>query len=183
MKKVGKKKFIILLILCVVFAAISLFIGYGVPILTKQNYTEEKTNEYTAYFQYKEKSNDYYVLYLNNCKCSLQVNSATIIDEKAFDGLTNGTKIIFRSVFIFDASSQREDVLPVVSLKTDKTEIVTLESTRNALTSDDIKIKITATVFSVFFLIGAVVCVLYVAGVLKTKSKPKTEQEQKEWLS
>lgn len=183
MKKTGKKKFIILLVLSLVLVAISLFIGYGVPKISKQKYTEEKTNEYTAYFQYKERNNDYYLLYLNNCKCSLQVNSATIINQEAFDSLTNGTKIIFRSVFIFDASNQREDFLPIVSLKTDKNEIVTLESTRNTVTGDDIKIIITATVFSVFFLIGAIICILYIVGVLKTKPKPKTEQKQKEWLS
>ena len=170
MKKIIKKKYIVILVLCLLLIAISLFIGYGVPRIGKQSYTEDKTYEYTATFKSKEKHNESYIVYLNN-NFSLIFNSASIINETRFNNLEYGEKITFRSVYNFDKSNHKEYPVDIVSLKTEDAEIVTLESSKNTVTQGEIEIAVTATVFSIFFLIGGIVCVLYLFGVLPKKKK------------
>jgi len=176
MKKFGKKKYVGFLVLCLILASLLLFIGFGVPEIMKQNYTEERTNEYTATFKRIESENSYYLIFVEEYSCALQVEPIAIINRKSVEALKPGDKIVVRSFFHIEKFSEdRMSQVTIVSLKANNVDIITLESSRNAVTEADIKIKVTATVIAVCFLIGAIICILYIAGVLKPKQKAKSE--------
>ena len=170
MKKSKKLKFSIFLIIFVILIGVSLFIGYAMPSpsFKRQKYNEEKTYEYSATYKSKKQDKDWSYVYVEEFKHGLMFDTLTIMNIEGFESLKEGEKITFRSVFKHDKPEIDSPFL-IVSLKTEDAEIVTLESTISTITKAEITIAITATVFSIFFLIGGIVCFLYLFGVLPKK--------------
>lgn len=172
MKNKGKTKFIVILIFCLIFTAALLFIGYGVTEISRRHYTEENTKEYTAEFKSKEYvGNNYYNLYIHNSECYLLIETEPIINETEFYNLTDGDTITFRSVFNFEEARKTGGFITIQSLKTADAEIMTLESSQTTVTKNEAKVRITSTVFAAICVIGAVVCVLYLANIFPLKKR------------
>ena len=158
MKTKKGKKFIIGIVFFIFFAGISLFIAFS-PVFDKKIGYED-TVEHSATINDLVLKDALYEIIIAEYPCAITVNKSEIIDDNSIQKLRSGEIIIFRIPKFYDELLDDNNIqsVPIVSLKTEDTIIVSLESQNKIEDQAFFKVRITAIVFSIIFVCGAATC-------------------------
>ena len=137
---------------------------------TVEKYDDLNTEEHQATVARIETDSKECKIYTYQYNCVLSIQLEEIIYDNYLVELYNGANITFRIPEFYDYRLQDERIesLVIVSLKTDNAAIVTLESHNKMLEKEYYKLKIIGLVFTVLFLLGAIICF---GLIIKNKTK------------
>lgn len=169
---VKKRKWLIIgLIICLCLTGVSLFIA-SAPMY-KTTYDNSNTVEHSATVKNVIPKDKGFEIEVNEYSCNLYFSDDKIVDEESLLGLHYGDKITFNVPKSLDATLSDNNVptLGIVTLKTGNVYIVTFESHNRVAEKSNLKLTITACVFSVLFFSGAVICIVFLIKKQKINNR------------
>lgn len=167
-----KKRNIIICIIATFFSIIMLVIGFVVPKLSGIEIEIESNEREATVVEVLRKDKDYLIV-IEEYSCGLFVDSEAIINKEALLFLNKGDKIFFKLVKLEEnilENSQIDQVF-VVTLRTEKQEIITLQSYAQIEEQDIKNVKITSIIVAIIF--GGISIFNFVM-ILKKKKQTKT---------
>ena len=149
------------IVVLLLLTGVSLFIAFSPVYDKKLEYNE--TEEHSATVAGVITKNKSYEISVTEYSCSLIIKKDEVVNERALLDLNIGENIIFNLPKFYEEalSDSRVQSIYIVSLKTNNTDIVTLESHNSIAEKSLKKITITATVFASLFFCGVAVCLFF----------------------
>ncbi len=181
MSKRKKRGLIAGVIILTILAGLSLFISINQLYKKVTEYNENNTKEHTVTVVQLISNKKNYELIVKEYSCSLTVGKNAVIDESSLIKLSAGEYVTFNIPEFYDELlyDDRIESVPIVTLRTSKSAIVTFESNNNAQEKDFLMARITAGIFSGLFFCGAVTCLVF---LIKNKKVYANESEQTKLL-
>lgn len=157
-----KNKYIALMAVLLVLSAALWFIAFGLFQWINDDCNEANTTEYQATVNSVKADGEDYIIQVNEYPFQLRCLHEVLLDQEALSSLQAGENVSFRLLpnVTADLLNSITDAVIIVSLQTEETELITLDSYNQKFARDRVKITIAASVGASICLIGAVVCLV-----------------------